>query len=288
MPDQFESCKQKYQPVSGAKIQEEGAQLRNLNLDGNQLYLKATAVSEASKNRIWDAIKAVDPNFADLKHDIEVQQGDQSYTVQPGTICPKSADISTAMPTSILPSPKPTIWRIRQNQSRPEACDSGRLTGTWTSIQDVSVKFPNGTWTPIQVPFFPTFEYQRQNHHRVFERKRLWRKKLTLSAGALFLLLGTIAPAYAQHEHEQGEQGRPPQQQHQQARPGNNRIRKGPHRHHIRPPDPRHDRSKATAAPITAVSRPTAPPMAASTIAGSHSIRGRSATVSLNPGPDVA
>jgi hypothetical protein len=44
-------------------------------------------------------------------------------------------------------------------------------------------------------------------------------KKLTFTAGALFLLLGTIAPAYAQHEHEQGEQGRPPQQQHQQARP---------------------------------------------------------------------
>jgi nucleoid-associated protein YgaU len=53
-------------------------------MDGNQLYLKATAVSEASKNRIWDAIKAVDPNFADLKHDIQVHQGDQTYTVQPG------------------------------------------------------------------------------------------------------------------------------------------------------------------------------------------------------------
>ena len=83
MPDQFEELKQKYQPVL-AKIQEEGAELQNLNLDGNQLYLKATAVSEASKNRIWDAIKAVDPTFADLKHDIEVHAGDQSYTVQPG------------------------------------------------------------------------------------------------------------------------------------------------------------------------------------------------------------
>ena len=80
MPDQFEQLKQKYQPVL-TKIQEEGAELQNLNLDGNQLFLKATAVSEASKNRIWDAIKAVDPNFADLKHDIEVRQGEQSYTV---------------------------------------------------------------------------------------------------------------------------------------------------------------------------------------------------------------
>jgi nucleoid-associated protein YgaU len=83
MPDLFEQLKQKYQPVLD-KVQQEGAQLLNLNLDGNQLYLKAIAVSEASKNRIWDAIKAVDPNFADLKHDIEAPQGAQDYTVQPG------------------------------------------------------------------------------------------------------------------------------------------------------------------------------------------------------------
>ena len=83
MPDLFEQLKQKYQPVLDT-IQKEGAELQNLNLDGNQLYLKATAVSEASKNRIWDAIKGVDPNFADLKHDIEARQGNQNYTVQPG------------------------------------------------------------------------------------------------------------------------------------------------------------------------------------------------------------
>ena len=51
---------------------------------GANCTLRRTAVSEASKNRIWDAIKAVDPNFADLKHDIQVHQGDQTYTVQPG------------------------------------------------------------------------------------------------------------------------------------------------------------------------------------------------------------
>ena len=83
MADLFEQLKQKYQPVLNT-IQREGAELENLNLDGNQLFLKATAVSEASKNRIWDAIKQVDPNFADLKHDIEVRQGNQTYTVQPG------------------------------------------------------------------------------------------------------------------------------------------------------------------------------------------------------------
>jgi nucleoid-associated protein YgaU len=83
MPDQFEQLKQKYQPVLD-KIQQEGAQLLNVNMDGNQLFVKAIAVSEASKDRIWDAIKAVDPTYADLKHDIEAQTGAQDYTVQPG------------------------------------------------------------------------------------------------------------------------------------------------------------------------------------------------------------
>ncbi len=83
MPDLFEQLKQKYQPVLD-KIKQEGAQLLNVNLDGNQLFVKAIAVSEASKNRIWDTIKAVDPTFADLKHDIEAQSGAQDYTVQPG------------------------------------------------------------------------------------------------------------------------------------------------------------------------------------------------------------
>jgi len=83
MADLFEQLKAKYQPVLDA-IQREGAELQNVNLDGNQLFIKATAVSEASKNRIWDAIKAVDPKFADLKHDIEVREGTQTYTVRPG------------------------------------------------------------------------------------------------------------------------------------------------------------------------------------------------------------
>lgn len=83
MPDLFDELKRKYQPVLDT-IQEEGAQLQNVNLDGNQLYVRATATSEASKNRIWDAIKKVDPNYADLKHDIEFTQTDQTYTVQPG------------------------------------------------------------------------------------------------------------------------------------------------------------------------------------------------------------
>lgn len=83
MAELFDQLKQKYQPVLDT-IQKEGAEIQGLGLDGKQLLLKVTAVSEASKNRIWDAIKAVDPNFTDLKHDIQFRQGSQTYTVQPG------------------------------------------------------------------------------------------------------------------------------------------------------------------------------------------------------------
>jgi nucleoid-associated protein YgaU len=91
----FEQLKQKYQPVLDA-IQREGGQLQNVNMDGNQLFVKATMPSDQAKNHVWDAIKAADPNFSDLKHDIEVNagsvqagqeassQGGQTYTVQPG------------------------------------------------------------------------------------------------------------------------------------------------------------------------------------------------------------
>ena len=81
VPDRFEQLKQKYRSVLGT-LQKESAQLQNLNMGGNQLYVKVTAPSEASKNRIWDAIKRVDTNFADLEHDTEFRPTDQTYTAQ--------------------------------------------------------------------------------------------------------------------------------------------------------------------------------------------------------------
>jgi nucleoid-associated protein YgaU len=79
----LEQLKQKYAPVLRT-LEIEGAQVTNLGLNGEQLALSATVVSEASKNRVWDSIKAVDPSFADLKHDIQVQAGEQVYVIQPG------------------------------------------------------------------------------------------------------------------------------------------------------------------------------------------------------------
>lgn len=75
--------KQKYAPVLHT-LEIEGAQVTDLSLAGEQLALSANVVSEASKNRVWDSIKSVDPTFADLKHNIQVVPGQQVYTVQPG------------------------------------------------------------------------------------------------------------------------------------------------------------------------------------------------------------
>ncbi len=79
----LEQLKQKYAPVLHT-LEVEGAQVQPLSLDGEQLVLSATVVSEASKNRVWDSIKSVDPSFADLKHNIQVVPGKQVYTIQSG------------------------------------------------------------------------------------------------------------------------------------------------------------------------------------------------------------
>ena len=94
MPDLFDQLKQKYQPVLDT-IQREGAEVQGLSLDGNQLYLKAMAVSEASKNRIWDSIKVVDPNYKDLKHDIEFARAIRPTRCSQAITSPKSANAIT-------------------------------------------------------------------------------------------------------------------------------------------------------------------------------------------------
>jgi nucleoid-associated protein YgaU len=75
--------KQKYQPVLDV-LARENATVQAVDLQGDKLHLEVQVVSEASKNRIWDAIKAVDPTFSDLAHEITVAQGDQTYTVKAG------------------------------------------------------------------------------------------------------------------------------------------------------------------------------------------------------------
>ena len=76
--------RQKYQPVLSA-IQEQGGRIDAVELAGDQIHIKAAVPSEASKNHVWDAIKSVDASYADLKHEITVDESlTQTYKVQPG------------------------------------------------------------------------------------------------------------------------------------------------------------------------------------------------------------
>jgi nucleoid-associated protein YgaU len=70
MADRFEQLKAKYQSVLNF-IQSNGFQLQNLNMEGDKLLIRAAAPSADAKNRVWDQIKLVDPNFSDLIADIQ-------------------------------------------------------------------------------------------------------------------------------------------------------------------------------------------------------------------------
>jgi len=97
MADRFELLKVKYESVLNF-MQAQNVRLQNLNLQDNKLFVRASAPTQDVKNRVWDQIKLVDPNFSDLIADIETPaaaaataaatSGSSSaariYTVQPG------------------------------------------------------------------------------------------------------------------------------------------------------------------------------------------------------------
>lgn len=68
--DRFEQLKLKYQSVLNF-MQSQNVQIQNLNLQDNKLFIRGTTSSQDVKNRVWDQIKLVDPNYSDLIADIE-------------------------------------------------------------------------------------------------------------------------------------------------------------------------------------------------------------------------
>lgn len=83
----LEQLKQKYGPVISTinSFSEFGAKVEAVDLAGEQLHIKATVPSKVVANRVWDAIKQVDPSYADLKHEISTSGGDtQPYTIKSG------------------------------------------------------------------------------------------------------------------------------------------------------------------------------------------------------------
>ena len=78
----FEQLKLKYQSVMNA-IAQQKVRLQNVNMEGDKLFIRAEAPSQEAKNKVWDQIKLVDPNYSDLMADITVNAS-QSQTQTAG------------------------------------------------------------------------------------------------------------------------------------------------------------------------------------------------------------
>lgn len=82
----FGELQQKYASVVDVvkEFEPYGAKFVGSEMVGEQYHLVAQVPSQVVANRVWDAIKQVDPTFADLKHEITVTGQDQKYTIQAG------------------------------------------------------------------------------------------------------------------------------------------------------------------------------------------------------------
>ena len=91
--------KQKYGSVFNV-IQQEQVQLSHVHIQNGKFFVQGTAPSEQAKNKVWDQIKLVNPNWeqelvADIRVDQTAPQAQaaaagqaapqpKTYTVQPG------------------------------------------------------------------------------------------------------------------------------------------------------------------------------------------------------------
>ena len=77
-----QELKTKYQPVADF-MSRSGFQIQHFHVENGKAVLTATAPTEYLKNQAWNEIKKVDPNFADLQHNITVGS-ETMYVVKSG------------------------------------------------------------------------------------------------------------------------------------------------------------------------------------------------------------
>jgi nucleoid-associated protein YgaU len=83
---QFNQLKDKYQSVLH-KIESEQIRLENLHMQDGKLFVKGVAPSEDAMNHVWDQIKSVDADYADITAEIRVDPNapeTEEYEVQGG------------------------------------------------------------------------------------------------------------------------------------------------------------------------------------------------------------
>lgn len=71
MAQSFEELKAKYQPVMDAIAGVNGS-VKNVNMEGEKLLIRAEVPNEELKNTVWNAIKKADASYADLTADLIV------------------------------------------------------------------------------------------------------------------------------------------------------------------------------------------------------------------------
>ena len=69
----LEQLKGKYQSVLSLMTQQ-SIQVQNVHIQDGKLFIRGTAPSQEAKNRVWDQIKLIDPNYSDLTADITVSE----------------------------------------------------------------------------------------------------------------------------------------------------------------------------------------------------------------------
>jgi nucleoid-associated protein YgaU len=81
--DRFQQLKEKYVSVLHV-INADDLQVEKMHVENNKLFIRAIAPSEGAKNKFWDAVKKVDPNFSqDLTAQISVKPQQQAKTAEP-------------------------------------------------------------------------------------------------------------------------------------------------------------------------------------------------------------
>jgi cell envelope opacity-associated protein A len=92
MAANFDQLKMKYQSVLNF-IQSQGANLQNVNMEGDKLFIRATAPTAALKDKIWDQIKLVDPNFSDLTAQIDAPAAQAAAAVATGSTAARTYQV---------------------------------------------------------------------------------------------------------------------------------------------------------------------------------------------------
>jgi hypothetical protein len=111
MAQSLETLKQKYQRVIDMAPQI-GIHLQNINMQGDKLLIRGEAPTPEIKNRIWEQIKSIDPNYSDLIADFSINPSLPAPQAQPTMAAGAGAGGGSS--TTYTVQPGDTLSKISQ------------------------------------------------------------------------------------------------------------------------------------------------------------------------------